>query len=249
MPAHQKLREVSIPRSEGLEDPQVLPVSAAQGLRAMDAAPVIGLQKPPDLPVEEVQQFLVSGDLGDERVEAEKAGRSAEIRRRAGPRGDAPVLLGQGRAHANDILVGHGEGRLAAGKPFQHLADLVELADHPCRRLDDPHAAVGAALEKLALLEPAQGLPERRPADAVAPGEVRLGHARPGRQFTVDDGGADQPEQLLRDRRMPRLLVSGGHRIVYNSSHAGNDTYRSVAVNRLFGRAIGFIVDNAPEYD
>lgn len=78
MPAHQKLREVSIPRSEGLEDPQVLPVSAAQGLRAMDAAPVIGLQKPPDLPVEEVQQFLVSGDLGDERVEAEKAGRSAE---------------------------------------------------------------------------------------------------------------------------------------------------------------------------
>jgi hypothetical protein len=90
-----------------------------------------------------VQQFPVSGDLGDERVEAEKAGRSAEIRRRADPRGDAPVL-GQGRAHANDILVVMATVALRQASPFQHLR-IRRARGSSVPKARHPHAAVGCA--------------------------------------------------------------------------------------------------------
>ena len=108
-------------------------------------------------------------------------------------------------------------------RPSSTSRILVELANHPRGRLDDPHAPVRAALEELSLLEPPQGFAQGGAADAVAAGEVRLGDGGAWRIDAVDDRRTDEAEQLLGDRRVLRLLPYDLH-IVYNSIHARSDT-------------------------
>ena len=131
---------------------------------------------------------------------------------------ESPEIAGLAKlAAANDQVAQRAEGLRrrplrgrAGGRPFEQRPQLVDLVEVALGVARDDRALEGRRFDQALLLEPREGLPERRLAHPELLGERRLPQRVAGPQPELDD----RLSQLLRDpvRHLPAVGTCREHR-------------------------------------